>query len=84
MILATFLVEEKLGWTKGVELATLARRDRQHFDRATWLHKAGELSKEDFQQVVERERHEQVPAKDAAFTTGSCPLREAPAASIAS
>jgi len=46
---------EKLGWAKGIELAKLARRDRQDFDCATWLHKAGELSKEDFQHAVERE-----------------------------
>jgi len=46
---------EKLGWAKGIELAKLARRDRQYFDCATWLHKASELSKEDFQQAVERE-----------------------------
>ena len=45
----------KLGWAKGIELAKLARRDRQYFDCATWLHKASELSKEDFQQAVERE-----------------------------
>jgi hypothetical protein len=46
---------KKVGWAKGIELAKLARRDRQHFDCATWLHKACELSKEDFQQAVERE-----------------------------
>ena len=46
---------ENVGWTKGVELAKVARRDKQHFDCATWLHKARELSKEDFQQAVERE-----------------------------
>ena len=46
---------EKLGWAKGIELAKLARRDRQHFDCATWLHKATELSKQNFQQAVERE-----------------------------
>ena len=46
---------KKVGWAKGIELAKLARRDRQHFDCATWLHKARELSKEDFQQAVERE-----------------------------
>ncbi len=46
---------KKVGWAKGLELAKLARRDRQHFDCATWLHKARELSKEDFQQAVERE-----------------------------
>jgi hypothetical protein len=46
---------KKVGWAKGIELAKLARRDRQHFDCATWLHKARELSREDFQQAVERE-----------------------------
>jgi hypothetical protein len=46
---------EKVGWAKGIELAKLARRDRQQFNCATWLHKARELSKEDFQQAVERE-----------------------------
>jgi hypothetical protein len=46
---------KKVGWAKGIELAKLARRDRQHFDCATWLHKAHEMSKEDFQQAVERE-----------------------------
>ena len=46
---------KKVGWAKGIELAELARRDRQHFDCATWLHNARQLSKEDFQQAVERE-----------------------------
>ena len=46
---------KKIGWAKGIELAKLARRDRQGFDCATWLHKARDLSKEDFQQAVERE-----------------------------
>jgi len=46
---------KKVRWTKGLELAKLARRDRQNFDCATWLHKARDLSKEDFQRAVERE-----------------------------
>jgi len=46
---------KKVGWAKGIELAKLARRDRQNFDCATWLHNARQLSKEDFQQAVERE-----------------------------
>jgi hypothetical protein len=46
---------KKVGWTKGVELAKIARRDRQDFDCATWLHKARELPKEEFKQAVERE-----------------------------
>ena len=41
-----------MGWTKGVELAKLARRDGQHFDCATWLHKARALPKEDFRRAV--------------------------------
>jgi len=36
-------------------LAKLAWRDRQNFDCATWLLKATELSKDGFQQAVERE-----------------------------
>jgi hypothetical protein len=45
----------KVGWTKGIELAKLARRDKQNFDCATWLHKARECSKEEFQQAIEKE-----------------------------
>ncbi len=44
-----------VGWTKGLELAKLAHRDGQHFDCATWLHKARELPKEDFRREVEKE-----------------------------
>ena len=32
-----------------------ARRDRQHFDCATWLHKARQMPKEEFKQEVEKE-----------------------------
>jgi len=46
---------KEVGWTKGVELAKLARRDGQDFDCATWLHKAREMPKEQFKQEVERE-----------------------------
>jgi hypothetical protein len=46
---------KEVGWTKGVELAKVARRDGQHFDCATWLHKAREMPKEKFKQEVERE-----------------------------
>jgi hypothetical protein len=46
---------KEVGWTKGLELAKLARRDGQHFDCATWLHKARELPKEDFRREVEEE-----------------------------
>ncbi|HEY6770707.1 MAG TPA: hypothetical protein VI386_38680 [Candidatus Sulfotelmatobacter sp.] len=46
---------KEVGWTKGLELAKVARRDRQHFDCATWLHKAQEMPKDQFKQEVERE-----------------------------
>jgi hypothetical protein len=46
---------KEVGWTKGLELAKLARRDRQRFDCATWLHRARELPKEEFKREVEKE-----------------------------
>src|SRR5271167_1154163 len=46
---------KEVGWTKGLELAKVARRDREDFDCATWLHKARELPKEDFRREVEKE-----------------------------
>src|SRR5438128_1944583 len=39
---------KEVGWTKGLELAKLARRDGQEFDCATWLHKAREMPKDEF------------------------------------
>ena len=36
-------------------VSKLARRDGQHFDCATWLHRAREMPKEQFKQEVERE-----------------------------
>jgi hypothetical protein len=46
---------KEVGWTKGVELAKLARRDGQDFDCATWLHKARQLPKDQFKHEVEKE-----------------------------
>jgi hypothetical protein len=46
---------KEVGWTKGVELAKLARRDGQDFDCATWLHKARQLPTEQFKHEVEKE-----------------------------
>jgi hypothetical protein len=45
----------EVGWTKGLELAKIARRDGQHFDCATWLHKAHAMPKEEFRRAVEKE-----------------------------
>src|SRR5271166_972695 len=46
---------KQVGWTKGLELAKLARRQGQHFESATWLHKARQMPKAEFQREVERE-----------------------------
>ena len=46
---------KQVGWTKGVELTKLARRDRQEFDCATWVHKARSMPKEEFKREVEKE-----------------------------
>src|SRR6476661_7719473 len=46
---------KEVGWTKGIELTKLARRDGQQFDCATWLHKARSLPKDQFKQEVEKE-----------------------------
>jgi hypothetical protein len=46
---------KEVGWSKGVELAKLAKRDRQHFESAIWLHKAREMTTEQFKQEVEKE-----------------------------
>ena len=44
----------EVGWSKAVELVRIAKRDRETFDCATWLHKAKELPKEGFKVEVER------------------------------
>jgi hypothetical protein len=47
---------KEVGWTKGLELAKLARRrDGREFDCATWLHRAREMPKEQFRREVEKE-----------------------------
>src|ERR1700732_3499944 len=46
---------KEVGWTKGLELAKVARRDGQEFDCATWLHKARSLPKDQFKRAGEKE-----------------------------
>jgi hypothetical protein len=43
-----------VGWSKGTELAKVARSDGKHFDCATWLHKAREMPKEQFKREVDK------------------------------
>jgi len=44
-----------IGWTKGRELAKLARAEGQHFDCAPWVHKARSMPREEFAREVEKE-----------------------------
>jgi len=44
-----------VGWTKGLELTKLARRDGRDFDCATWMHKARLMPKDEFKREVEKE-----------------------------
>ena len=46
---------KEVGWTKSLELAKVARRDGKRFNCATWLHKAQEMTKDQFKREVERE-----------------------------
>jgi hypothetical protein len=45
----------QVGWTKGLELAKLARKQGQGFESATWMHRAREMPKEEFRREVEKE-----------------------------
>ena len=44
---------ELIGWTKARELAKVARRDRQKFDCAPWVHKASTMPREEFKRAVD-------------------------------
>ena len=46
---------KQVGWSKGLELAKLARHQGQRFESATWLHKARQMPKAEFQREVEKE-----------------------------
>jgi hypothetical protein len=46
---------KEIGWTKGRELAKLARAEGQHFVCAPWVHKARSMAREEFKREVERE-----------------------------
>ena len=42
-----------VGWSKAAELAKVARREREHFKSADWLHKAGSMPHQQFKEEVE-------------------------------
>ncbi|MEK7281544.1 MAG: hypothetical protein AAB037_04235, partial [Chloroflexota bacterium] len=44
---------DELGWSKGAELAKVARSQGREFKCATWMHKARELPREEFKREVE-------------------------------
>src|SRR5215471_5224860 len=46
---------KEVGWTKGVELAKVARKQGQRFESATWLHRAKQMPREEFKREVEKE-----------------------------
>jgi hypothetical protein len=46
---------KEIGWTKGRELAKLARAEGQHFVCAPWVHKARSMPREEFKREVEKE-----------------------------
>jgi hypothetical protein len=45
---------KEIGWTKGRELAKLARAEGQSFDCAPWVHKARSMPREEFAREVEK------------------------------
>jgi len=48
------LQREQVGWSKAAELAKVARREREHFESALWLHKAREMPQVEFKHEVEK------------------------------
>ena len=46
---------KQVGWTKGLELAKLARKKGQRFESAIWMHKARVMPKDEFKREVEKE-----------------------------
>jgi len=81
---------KQVGWTKGRELAKLARAEGHRFDCAPWVHKARTMPREEFKRKVEKqltgresEPHEiiyfkvyksQIPVIDQAIETAALML----------
>jgi hypothetical protein len=45
---------KQVGWTKGRELAVLARKQGEHFESAPWVHKARTMPRAEFQREIEK------------------------------
>ena len=46
---------KQVGWTKGRSWPSSRVRDGQHFDCATWMHKARDIPREQFKREVEKD-----------------------------
>jgi hypothetical protein len=46
---------KEVGWTKGLELAKLAKKEKKHFESAIWLHRAREMPTDQFRVAIEKE-----------------------------
>ena len=44
----------EIGWRKAAEMVRVARREGERFDCASWVHKAKNLNREEFEREVER------------------------------
>ena len=45
---------KQVGWSKAAELAKVARREREQFKSADWLHKARSITHQQFKEEVEK------------------------------
>jgi hypothetical protein len=45
---------KNVGWSKAAELAKVARREREHFKSADWLHRARSMPHQQFKEEVEK------------------------------
>jgi hypothetical protein len=46
---------KEVGWAKGLELAKLAKKEKKNFKSAIWLHRAHEMSTDQFRLAIEKE-----------------------------
>ena len=58
---------QQVGWSKAAELVKVARVEGQHFDCATWLHKARALPKQHFKEEVEKHLTGAAEASDLVY-----------------